>query len=1214
VTATSQQLKAIVEPGNVLMMAGAGTGKTHTLVERCLRCLLDETSPSDLDEILMVTFTEAAAAEMRQRIRGRLEQELLANPGNRRVREQLGLFETAHIGTLHSFCLQLVRQHFYQLELDPQSSVITAEEASLLALEELDQLLREHYAGNLPDSPAVQQVITAQGDGSDQSIRSLILRLHSYSQTLPDPVGWYSREIKRFSQAVPSDWVDWLQAALADFRERWLPFLRRLAPFNGLAEQSLGFIQQLPAAPDRLNAAPILAKIIGTSTNCPQGKKGAWLDPLEDFYDEARFLASLGPKADQPDPLNEDWKWVHSYIATILKLTREFHDRFARAKRELAVLDFHDLEQFALQLLWDHQASGPTKLAEDWQQKFRYVLVDEYQDINAAQDKILQALSRSGARANRFLVGDVKQSIYRFRLAAPHIFQEYARSWSQGLGSVIPLADNFRSREGILDFVNSFFELVMRAEVGGVPYGKDARLSLGAAKERQALGIAAGQPPPVELHLRIKRRANRKDQPAAGPDTDAELNDLEEASKEARLAAFRLRDLRSNQYQVWDEETKAFRAVDWKDMAILLRSPANKAESYAKEFSRLNVPLAVARNGFYESTEISDLLSLLKSLDNPLQDVPLLAVLRSPLGGFALDELATIRLTAKGRFWTALLQGHRHASSERARQSTPHEEPASPSPEPTSNRKDTTAIWDKASLFLDRFSRWRRLVRQASLSTCLERVLVETHYAEWLLTQPRGEQRYGNLQRLLSMAQKFDQFQRQGLFRFLRFIEAQQSAEAEPPIQAVAEENAIRLMSIHQSKGLEFPVVLIADTGKVFNLSDLRAEVLLDEVYGICPQIKPPDTGKRYPSLPCWLARRRQRKEILGEELRLLYVATTRARDLLLFTSSISESKLEKVWNQGGEDVLDPVQNANSFADWLGFWFSQRATFANGQSQGATELVRWFIHEDAALLAPPTVTATAEPLREPLLPADPPSWRELQNRLSWKYPFPGATTRPAKSSVSLLRQRAAAHDEEEPGSLSFDFQRPRLLSAGKASGADAGSATHAFLQLVPLGELGNHQKLQAAAERLVQAKALTPEEAELIDFKDLARFWNSELGHMVQAHPEYIQRELAFTARLSLPELNAVLGEPAETAGNDNSDFIVIQGVADLALLMPKEIRLIDFKTDNFAPAQLAERTRQYGPQLALYALALSKIYQRPVAESWLYFLSLGQAVALHPK
>jgi ATP-dependent helicase/nuclease subunit A len=1200
---TPAQQKAIKARGNVLVVAGAGTGKTSTLVERCLDCLTNETPRASLDEILMVTFTDAAAAEMRHRIRARLEERLKEEPQSAHWQEQLALFETAHIGTLHRFCLQLVRQHFYELGLDPQLAVMAEEEGRLLADEILDEVLENHYSGENQEAEAVQKLIQAQGREGDKPIRALVMRLHHYTQTKPDPTGWFDDQLAMLARDEPLRWREWLAQGTREWREQWLPTLEKMAAANDIAKQCAEALRELaPNQPTwRPQAATTLKKIISSREQCGKRKKGAWLDPLKGFFAEADFLFSLVQPGATVDPLTEDWNWVRAQMTTLLGLAREFETAFTEAKRELGVVDFHDLEQYALRLLWDPATKKISATAQHWRTKLRFVFVDEYQDINAAQDKIIEALSRDGDKANRFLVGDVKQSIYRFRLADPRIFQEYADAWRKkdGAGQSIPLVDNFRSREGILQFVNSVFSTVMRRNLGGVDYSEEAKLQFGAPQERAALSTLSGEPC-VELRLRKKNSNTHPEPEQENPQTMVWLDEMEEAGKDARLVALRLCELRTQGHPVWDEQAKTFRPVEWRDMAVLLRSPGNKAESYAKEFSRLNVPLVVSRGGFYQTTEISDLRSLLQVLDNPLQDLPLLAVLHSPLVGLALDELATIRLVGKGVFWNVLTRWHEIESHK-------------PQPEQLSlwSAGASRETGRKVAAFLDCFARWRRLARQESLSRGLEAVLTETHYATWLLTQPRGEQRHANVQRFLGLAQQFDQFQRQGLFRFLRFIDAQQLAETEPDVPAIAEENSVRLMSIHQSKGLEFPVVVVADIGKAFNTSDQRADLILDEILGVCPQIKPPHTGKSYPSLPHWLARRRQHREMLGEELRLLYVAMTRARHTLLICGSVSKSKFEKFWENGQE--LDPfaLSSVNCLADWLGVWFARNCS--TDSDSGENSMLRWRIHDDSILAGANITAVPMESQKDIGADMPPQEWQRLRERVTWQYPFMPATRVPAKTSVSVLRRSAAEEDEENfdlPGIRQRNRFSRRVATAAtspKVSAVEIGNAHHAFLQLISLERVTSLTELRAEAERLVKESAFAEDQVAMLDFKSLMAFWDSELGKKIRAHKSHVKRELAFTARFSPAEIAELTGERCETALD--TEFVVVQGVSDLAVMLPNEIWLVDFKTDAVAAEQLSEKLKVYEPQLKLYARALSRIYKRPVTGCWLYFLATQAAV-----
>ena len=1225
---TPSQQRAVTARGNVLVMAGAGTGKTQTLIARCLDCL--ERDGAGMDELLVVTFTEAAAAEMRQRLRKSLEEKIVAQPDDARWQEQLARFDLAHIGTLHSFCLKLIREHFYQLGLDPQLAILDEGEARQLANETLEEQFQSHYEGGDEFSLAVQNLIQIHGGGRDEKIRALILHLHHYSQTRPDSAGWLAEQIQKFSAAEPTDWRRWLLMAIEDWRDEWLPVLENLKSGNEKAVELADIFFRLGGAgvaPDfsshegvrrdaghnrpeacstnisRETATAILEKIISADGNWPAKRKTILRKPLEELFDEAKFLLSLAAVKNGGDPLAEDWTWIRGQMETLLRLAREFAEQFAGRKRADGALDFHDLEQFALKLLWDFSADKPSAVAETWRAKLKFVFVDEYQDINAAQDKIIQALSRESAGSNRFLVGDVKQSIYRFRLADPKIFRDYAQSWQGETGETIPLSENFRSRESLLNFVNSVFRLVMREEIGGVNYGAEAELKFGSPQTRGGLSAAKGVVPRAELLLRFKtgRGEGREDQ-------DGELAGLDDTQREARLVAGRLKQLVADGHQIIDGGK--LRAVEWRDIAVLLRSPRGRSEVFAQEFERAGVPLAVARGGFYESAEILDLLSLLQLLDNPLQDVPCIAVLRSPLVGLSLDDLAEIRLAAKDKhFWTAL----NHWSKAE------------------SGKRKAEILSAKVEKFLVRFSRWRKLAKQVSLSQCLEEMLAETFYADWLRAQPRGAQRAANVGRLLQLAQQFDQFQRQGLFRFLKFVEAQQEAEAEPEVPAVAAENAVRLMSIHQSKGLEFPVVVLADLAKQFNEQDLHGEIIFDEEFGLCPKVKPPSNGRRYPSLTHWLARRRQKRELRGEELRLLYVAMTRARDTLILTASITEKNWDEKWTQPQRVTAHKIASAKIFADWLAIWFGAQSMAgsagilpagaaprtatrrqyagAPGDMAGEFPELRWRILDDAG----PTDKVESEKRKAIIdLPAlDGKAKRKLQKMLEWRYEFGAATRRKAKSSVTELRREAEELDDEaeqlfQPRNFRPAAAQKRKTESGtqKLSAAEIGAAHHKFLQHVALDKTSS---LAAEAERLARENLLSADERAVLDLDALAAFWNSDLGKEIRMNAAKVRRELPFTARFSPAELAEIISAKPD-AGLEN-EFIVVQGIADLVALLPREIWLVDFKTDQVRADELPDKIKLYESQLKLYAHALSKIYSRPVTNCRLHFLAARKTV-----
>jgi ATP-dependent helicase/nuclease subunit A len=1154
---TPQQKAASAARGNVLVSAGAGAGKTRTLVDRCLNWLLDQENPGSIDQILMVTFTEAAAAEMRQRLRARIES-VQAVEHSQHLAEQLALLDTAWICTLHSFCFTLVREHFYSLGLDPQTIVLPDERAKLLARQALDSVLQQNYASETPAARAIQDAIQSLGGDSDSAARALVMRLHHYSQTLPDPDAWFEAQITGFQQSSSDRWREWLMQALETCRQSWLLLLRAEQKDNPCAQRCLDVVNGLPAKPTRAEFAAALDALCSAETEFkPKQRK-----PLEGLFSEAVFLRSVCAEKNG-DPLAQDWNWSAPSMLALLDLTRQFGEAYRLAKRDAAGLDFHDLEQFALRLLREAHTGQASAIALRWRQRLRLVFVDEFQDINGAQDAIIQALGGEDAQGTRFLVGDIKQSIYRFRLADPRIFLKYQREWETQSGAgVLALTENFRSQAGILDFVNAFFGAVMRPELGGLTYDENAYLHP---------GLGAGAPlsaPCVELLLRVTGRTGAED--SGSENSDGEQ--LSATAIEARLVGRRLLELKNQPVSLPGQPP---RPATWADMVILLRSPRHKAENYVKEFARLGIPLDATRGGFYETPEVRDLLSLLQILDNPSQDVPLLGVLRSPLVGLTADELASIRLAQRpGHFWTALL---------RWTQANP--------------------AHARTAAFLTRFRSWRHLSRMVGISQLLETIVAESSFSEIVSAQPGAS---ANVSRLIYLTRQYDSFRGEGLYRFLQFIEVQRENEIETEPAARPARDSVRLMSIHQSKGLEFPIVALPDLGKRFNLDDTRGRVILDEEFGLCPQVKPPGHYQFYPSLPHWLAQRRQRRETYGEEMRLLYVAMTRAAGHLILCGSARESTMEGKWTTAAARGLGipEILAANSVLDWLGTWLLGQSGAEALSASGGNSLLAWKIINDSDCLTLPE--------QEAALPASPEAdlevLRQTRPLAEWCYPFSDATRRAAKTTVTALRRLREEDDDE---SELFFGPRARTSHPGPSrslSAADVGSAHHTFLESVALDATGSVAQLEVEAARLQREGILSEAEVGSLDLTALARYWQSALGREIVKHRAQVRRELPFTARFSPAEIAHGAGG-APSAADIAGEFVIVQGVIDLAVFLPGEIWLLDFKTDHFAPDELDAKVAEYRLQLDLYARALARIYRLPVTRRWLHFLRHGETV-----
>jgi ATP-dependent helicase/nuclease subunit A len=801
---------------------------------------------------------------------------------------------------------------------------------------------------------------------------------------------------------------------------------------------------------------------------------------------------------------------------------------------------------------------------------------------------------------NRFLVGDVKQSIYRFRLADPAIFRRYEESWRAGQGGLrIPLADNFRSHEGILNFINPLFGEIMRPSVGGVGYDGDAQLRFGNAAQRSPLSASASGPR-VELHVVHKGEGGETNGSESGDEesgngdpANAPVEDVLAIEREARLVARRLRELREDRHQVWDEHLKEMRPVEWRDMVILLRSPGPRVEAFAKEFSRFGVPLAASRAGFYSAAEVLDLLNLLRLLDNPLQDLPLAGVLRSPLVGLSVDELATVRIAGNG-------EKHSSFSIAASRMLSRGNEVSVP--------PAFASAAEKVRGFFAQFQRWRALIRQTSVSHCLETVLAETHYEALLLAQPRGRERLANVHRLLELARQYDPYQRQGLFRFLRFVNEQEEAELDQDAASIETENAVRLMSIHKSKGLEFPVVVLACLAAPFNTQDLREDILLSAEYGLCAKIIPPHIEQRYPSLSSWLAKRREQRELLGEEMRLLYVAMTRARDTLVLTAFDKTKAADERWHLG-TSVLDDyaIARSRSYFDWLRRWLAGNTSDAHWADErtGRTAWLQWTVAPEDELVTPPGSGGAAKPLPSKDAADRAFDIDELRARLTWQYPFLPATREPAKSNVSVLRRRAAEADED---TRQWFAPRRRSRRAGTLSAAEVGSAHHLFLQHLDIAQTGSVLELRNQANQFVAGGLLRAEEAAALDYDALLGFWLSEFGRRIIAQQRLVHRELPFTSRFRISELRS-LGFPALEM--DAQEFVVIQGVVDLAVISDTAIEVLDFKTDRIRPGEEEEKRAIYEPQIKLYAAALEGIYRRRVHKATLHFLATGQTLPI---
>jgi ATP-dependent helicase/nuclease subunit A len=627
--------------GNLIVVAGAGTGKTHTLVQECL-ARLDQ--GVELTELLVVTFTKAAAAELRERIARELQKRFAEQPDSAKLARQIAMLDRAQISTLHSFCLELVSRHFSELGLSPRLVTLEASQAAVLRNEALDALFETYYDAKTDATREARQILIDWFNGDDRLARSIISDLHQFTQTRPDPAKWFADQRALLANDDPAHWREWHTRAIEEWVKRWRPAVERQpnGSFNPARAVALGLMDKFDVA--------AMANVYNDETLWPSGSKGPYRKPLEKMFDEAAALTGW-MRSGASDPLLEDWKLVREVTLRLLVMAEEFSEKYSELKLARGFIDFHDLEQFSLRLLWN--GDTPSPIAQQWRARLKWIFVDEYQDINSAQDRIIQALARENAAGNRFLVGDVKQSIYGFRQAEPSIFCAYEKLWSGTAdGSRRYLVNNWRSHERILDFINGLFTGLMQGEIGEVVYDENARLAFAEHKDRVALSKTNDPAAKVEVHLIEKH--GESSETDNSEDTNGNTQDLVEFDRveaEAELIA-QLCDRIVTKDPVTLPNGEP---AKYEDIVILLRSAANEAEPFAKVFSRRGIPLDARRIGFFSSIEVLDLQGLLTILDNPLQDIPLLGVLRSPIGCFTASDLADVRAAKpRGPIWLAL--------------------------------------------------------------------------------------------------------------------------------------------------------------------------------------------------------------------------------------------------------------------------------------------------------------------------------------------------------------------------------------------------------------------------------------------------------------------------------------------------------------------------------------------------------------------------------
>lgn len=1228
---TKEQAEAIYTDGSdVLVAAAAGSGKTAVLVERIIQKLLNKDSPVDIDTLLVVTFTNAAAQEMRNRVGLALESALAEDPASNHLKKQLSLLQRASISTLHSFCMEVIRQYAYLLDIDPAFRIANDMEADLMKQDVMDDLFETWYGQEGVEQERFFAVVDRfSSDRSDVDVEDVILDLYNFAIKNPWPEHWLDELAETY--AVPENWdekaLPWLAIIKREVETQLTAIEEEISLALSIAEASDGPAQYIEAIEadfvnlqqarayldswDDLQAFMTASTFVTLSrkkTECDEVKKDK-VKTLRDSYKKRWNNMKQGWFSRDLTSHINDMRELAPVIKQLTELVKQFQVQFSERKKEKAIVDFSDLEHFCLQLLVDQSSTVdkplPSNVAQHFQEQFNELLVDEYQDVNLVQETILTLISDQIGAGNMFMVGDVKQSIYRFRHAEPSLFiEKYKRFAKEAhVGQRIDLASNFRSREHVLTGANYIFRQILDEELGEIQYDADAEL-IYANKMYDTL---ENKEPRPELII-IDREATEENE--ATSEDDEDYRDLEKAQLEARAYAEKIKhwigQKENSPLQVVDKAAGNQRDAQYRDIVILQRS-MTWAPTIVDELKKQGIPVyAELSTGYFEAIEVKMIISFLKVIDNPRQDIPLASVLRSPIVGLDEEELASIRLAdQKQTFYDALKQFKRQNSNGTA---------------------------TKVANFLEQLEQFRLASRQGALSELVWQIYRETGFYDFAGGMPGGRQRQANLRALYDRARGYETTSFRGLFRFLRFIERmEERGDDLGAARALSEqEDVVRIMTIHKSKGLEFPVVILGGMDKQFNFQDLKQKYLLHKDLGFASKYIDPVKRITYPTLFYHAIGQEKLRELLAEEMRVLYVALTRAKEKLVMIANVAAfEKKQQKW----EKMLDydkwvlPAHyraEAKSYLDWVGPALIRHQDNHVLRTEEGPDVVSNEIQMDPSAWHVSIVHgSTLTNLEETMAEADKQleekitQWESMpledagldvlvDERLSYAYPFQEAARSRAKQTVTEIKRQREIKDEYSADQMVQPFQapiikRPNFMQKEKTvSAAERGTAMHTVMQHLPMKAPMNENEIAEYIEVFIEREILTKQEAEIIDLKAIAAFFMTDIAASVM-NAAKVYREVPFSLTLPASDVYA-------TWTSDTEEQVLIQGVIDCLIPHEDGWMILDYKTDAIdgeVTDQVKEKLKKkYETQMELYSRAIKQILRQPVKETHLYFFA----------
>lgn len=1247
---TDHQWQAIFDEGkNILVSASAGSGKTTVLVQRVIEKIKNDIN---INELLVVTYTNAAAKEMKQRIQKAIQDEINRENDPKRKQHlirQLPLLGHADISTLHSFCLKVIKRYYYLIDFDPVFRLLTDDTEISLMKEDVWEDLREELYGE--EDSLFEALTTAySNDRSDDGLTQLIFKLYDFSRSKTNSREWLADLSSRYDVqgndlSKSTIYQELARPNILDILETSKELLNDANQIsNGEPELdgTVSIISEDYLLAESLEQAILDDRLDDAYTllhneNFPRWKNPSKKSP-DEVKDAAKEMKSYRDKAKEfitsiktsyfmitPSEQIETMTEVKILVEELARVSGLFFDRYQQHKADRKVLDFNDLEHLTLDILSANEdgQSVPTEASHHYRQQFQEVMVDEYQDINLIQETILKWLTKDETQAgNQFMVGDVKQSIYSFRLADPSLFiEKYERYEKSDDGKRIILAENFRSRSDVLHFTNFIFEQLMDKKVGELTYDDSAKLVNGFTGFPKSKAFSTS----VLIYETNEEETDDSDDEAL-ENVDVTFQMNTKTKGEIYMVAHKILDMVTNGYQIYDKKLKADRPIQFKDIVLLTPTKKNNID-IQDIFKQLKMPTAVNdTQNYFQTTEIAIMMSLLKIIDNPKQDIPLAAVLRSPIVGLNEVDLARIRLEDKqGSYFDALQAFVNRTNWEDQR---------------------NISLQAKLKEFMSYLDNWRTQSKRKPLIELIWLIYEDTGFLHYVGGMSSGRQRKANLHALYERAASYEKTSFKGLFQFIRFIEKMQKKDkdlAEP--SAVSDgEDAVRVMTIHASKGLEFPVVFVMDMSKRFNLNDIKGSTVLDEEYGVGSEFINVENRIKTPTLPETVLKMQKKNRILSEQMRVLYVALTRAEQKLYLVGSYKNkeaafSKWDKVSGHS-KSVLPPTLRLDSqhFMDWIGRCLVRHQILdSETEIQSVNTHIRDYethfsvdfftsaeLEEHLLSYQSEEADDWFEKLKEGNLkePEDEDIIKAVEDALklmtdTYAYQLAAQTT--SYQSVSEIKRLFEEPDDGQMVKIDVtnprqshryvedELERPKFISdVAKPSGAEIGKATHLVLQSLTLSEDITSEDIQKEVSSLVRKQVISEDIGERIPVEKLDQFFQTEFGTYILSHVSRMKREVPFSLLLEARDIFQDM--------QSVDDHVLIHGIIDGYIEIEDGIILFDYKTDNlerFKENAHEEMLKKYKGQLMLYKKALESILQKPVLETNLVLLDIGETIKI---